>query len=163
MKVALIMGSDSDWSVLEKTSHTLKQFGIEQEVRVLSAHRTPEDAANFAALAEERGIDMIIAAAGMAAHLAGAMAAHSALPVIGIPIQSGSMNGMDALLSTVMMPPGVPVACVGVNAAQNAALLAVQILSVKDADLRKKFKLYKEDMKDAVRKKDEALAKKLAQ
>jgi 5-(carboxyamino)imidazole ribonucleotide mutase len=130
-KVAIIMGSDSDFPVLKATIKRLKSFGIETQVHVLSAHRTPDEAAAFARNAEQAGVEVIIAAAGMAAHLAGVLAANTPLPVIGIPMKSSQLDGMDALLSTVMMPPGVPVATVGINGADNAALLALQMLSIK--------------------------------
>lgn len=138
-KVAVIMGSDSDLPVVEKAINTLKEYGVPYEVHVYSAHRTPEEARTFAVGARENGFGAIIAAAGMAAHLAGAMAANTTLPVIGIPIKSGDLGGMDALLSTVMMPSGMPVATVAVNGAANAALLAVQILAVTDEALAEKL------------------------
>lgn len=138
-KVAVIMGSDSDLPVVEKAINTLKEYGVPYEVHVYSAHRTPEEARAFAVNARDNGFGAIIAAAGMAAHLAGAMAANTTLPVIGIPVKSGDLGGMDALLSTVMMPPGMPVATVAVNGAANAALLAVQILAVTDETLAEKL------------------------
>lgn len=138
-KVGILMGSDSDLPVLEKAFSTLESLQIPFEVHVYSAHRTPKEAKEFSAGARNRGFGVIIAAAGMAAHLAGAVAANTTLPVIGIPVKSSNFDGMDALLSTVMMPPGMPVATVGVNAAQNAALLAAQILSVEDAALAEKL------------------------
>ena len=162
MKVAMIMGSDSDWPILEKAEVIFKKFGIECVVRVLSAHRTPHDAAHFAQTAHENGIEVILAAAGMSAHLAGVMAAHTVLPIIGIPIRNGAMNGMDALLSTVMMPPGVPVACVGIDAGMNAALLAVQMLSIKYSALREKLSDYKQEMEASVREKERKLFEKRA-
>ena len=138
-KVAVIMGSDSDLPVVEKAINTLKEYGVPTEVHVYSAHRTPEEAAAFSKSARENGFGVIIAAAGMAAHLAGAIAANTTLPVIGIPCSSKVLEGMDALLSTVMMPPGIPVATVGVNTAKNAALLAIEILAVTDEELQKKL------------------------
>ena len=138
-KVGILMGSDSDLPVLEKAFSTLESLQIPFEVHVYSAHRTPKEAKEFSAGARDNGFGVIIAAAGMAAHLAGAVAANTTLPVIGIPVKSSNFDGMDALLSTVMMPPGMPVATVGVNAAQNAALLAAQILSVEDAALAEKL------------------------
>ncbi len=138
-KVAIIMGSDSDLPVVEKAINTLAEFGVPHEVHVFSAHRTPEESKEFSQNAKENGFGVIIAAAGMAAHLAGAIAANTLLPVIGIPIKAAAFDGMDALLSTVMMPPGIPVATVGVNGAQNAALLAIQILAVEDASLSEKL------------------------
>ena len=138
-KVAIIMGSDSDLPVVEKAINTLAEFGVPYEVHVYSAHRTPEESKEFSQKAKENGFGVIIAAAGMAAHLAGAIAANTLLPVIGIPVKAAAFDGMDALLSTVMMPPGIPVATVGVNGAQNAALLAIQILAVEDASLSEKL------------------------
>ena len=133
--VAVVMGSKSDLPIAEKAVAVLQEYGVGAEVRVLSAHRCPEQAREFAASARESGFSVIIAAAGMAAHLAGAMAANTTLPVIGIPCRSGGLGGMDALLSTVMMPSGIPVAAVAVDGAKNAALLAVQILAVADGEL----------------------------
>lgn len=138
-KVAIIMGSDSDLPVVEKAINTLADFEVPYEVHVYSAHRTPEESKAFSQNAKENGFGVIIAAAGMAAHLAGAIAANTVLPVIGIPVKAQAFDGMDALLSTVMMPPGIPVATVGVNGAQNAALLAIQILAVEDASLSEKL------------------------
>lgn len=138
-KVAIIMGSDSDLPIVEKAITTLAEFEVPYEVHVFSAHRTPDEAAKFSENAANAGFGVIIAAAGMAAHLAGAIAARTVLPVIGIPISSKVLDGTDALLSTVMMPPGMPVATVGINGAQNAALLAVQILAVDDALLTEKL------------------------
>ena len=137
--VAVVMGSKSDLPIAEKAVAVLQEYGIGAEVRVLSAHRCPEQAREFAASARESGFSVIIAAAGMAAHLAGAMAANTTLPVIGIPCRSGGLGGMDALLSTVMMPSGIPVAAVAVDGAKNAALLAVQILAVADENLARKL------------------------
>ena len=134
-KVAIIMGSDSDLPVVQKAVDTLKSYGVPFEVHVYSAHRTPDEAATFAASARENGFGVIIAAAGMAAHLAGALAARTTLPVIGIPVTAKYLAGMDALLSTVQMPSGIPVATVAINGAANAALLAIQILAVSDATL----------------------------
>ena len=134
-KIAIIMGSDSDLPVLEGAIRTLDQFGVPCEVRVLSAHRTPAEAAAFARSARENGFGAMIAAAGMAAHLAGAIAANTTLPVIGIPCKSSVLDGMDALLSTVQMPSGIPVATVAINGAVNAALLAAQILAVSEPAL----------------------------
>ncbi len=133
------MGSDSDLPVVEKAIDTLKDFGVPYEVHVFSAHRTPLEAAEFSKNARKNGFGAIIAAAGMAAHLAGAVAANTTLPVIGIPVKSASLDGMDALLSTVMMPPGIPVATVGINGAANAALLCIEILSVEDETLAQKL------------------------
>ena len=134
-KAAVIMGSDSDLPVVKKAVDTLKAYGVPHEVHVFSAHRTPDEAAEFAANARENGFGVIIAAAGMAAHLAGALAARTTLPVIGIPIRAKNLEGIDALLSTVQMPTGIPVAAVAIDGAANAALLAVQILAVEDKSL----------------------------
>ena len=138
-KVAIIMGSDSDIPIVEKGVNVLKEFGVPFEVHVYSAHRTPEEAGVFASSAKQNGFGVIIAAAGMAAHLAGALAARTTLPVIGIPCKSSALDGMDALLSTVQMPTGVPVATVAINGAGNAALLAIQMLALSDEDLAKKL------------------------
>lgn len=134
-KVGIIMGSASDLPVVRKAAETLREFGVPSEVHVYSAHRTPEEAGFFARTARERGFGAIIAAAGMAAHLAGAIAANTTLPVIGIPLKSKAMDGVDALLSTVQMPSGIPVATVAVDGAVNAALLAIEILAVEDKGL----------------------------
>lgn len=139
MKVAVVMGSDSDLPVVEKAFSVFKEYGVAFEVRVLSAHRTPVEAREFALNAQKNGFGVIIAAAGKAAHLAGAMAANSTLPVIGIPVKSSTLDGLDALLSTVQMPSGIPVATVAIDGAQNAALLAVQILAVSDKALADKL------------------------
>ncbi|MBR5515953.1 MAG: 5-(carboxyamino)imidazole ribonucleotide mutase [Clostridia bacterium] len=138
-KIAVIMGSTSDMPVVEKAVNTLKDFGVSTEVRVMSAHRTPEAAREFAINARANGFGAIICAAGMAAHLAGAFAANTTLPVIGIPVKGPSFDGMDALLSTVQMPSGMPVATVAINGAANAALLAIQMLAIEDAELAKKL------------------------
>lgn len=143
-KVAIIMGSDSDLPIVQKGVEVLKNFGVPYEVHVYSAHRTPDEAGVFASKAEENGFGVLIAAAGMAAHLAGAIAARTTLPVIGIPCKSSVLDGMDALLSTVQMPSGVPVATVAINGATNAALLAVQILALSDSELNAKLKAKKE-------------------
>ncbi|KAF5033343.1 N5-carboxyaminoimidazole ribonucleotide mutase [bioreactor metagenome] len=162
MKVAIIMGSDSDFQVVEKGYNILKDFGVEVDVRVISAHRTPDEAINFAKNAEQNGYELLIGAAGKAAHLPGVLAGCTPLPVIGVPIRSTELDGMDALLAIVQMPPGVPVATVAINGADNAALLAVQILSVKYEDLRMKFKEYKKQMAEKVIEKDKKLSEKLA-
>ena len=146
MKVAVIMGSKSDLPVLKPTIDTLKEFGIEVEAHVMSAHRTPELAADFAKNAKDNGVEVIIAAAGKAAHLAGVIAGHSILPVIGLPIKSSTMDGLDSLLSTVQMPEGIPVATVAINGGKNAALLAVQILALKYDTLSDLLYKFKEDM-----------------
>ena len=139
-KVAVIMGSDSDLPVVEKAVDTLRQFDVPCEVHVYSAHRTPEEARAFAAAARDNGFGVIIAAAGKAAHLAGAIAANTTLPVIGIPIKSSTLDGIDALLSTVQMPSGIPVATVAIDGAVNAALLSMEILAVEDEDLSRRLR-----------------------
>jgi len=161
MKVAIIMGSDSDFPIVEKGYKILKDFGVEVTVRVISAHRTPDEAINFAKNAEANGYELIIGAAGKAAHLPGVLAGCTPLPVIGIPIKSSELDGMDALLAIVQMPPGVPVATVAINGADNAALLAIQILSVKYEELREKFKLYKKQMAEKVFEKNKKINDKL--
>ena len=138
-KVGIVMGSTSDLPVVEKAIAVLQEYGVPVEVRVLSAHRCPNEAREFAASARESGFSVLIAAAGMAAHLAGALAANTTLPVIGIPCKSTNLDGMDALLSTVMMPSGIPVATVAINGGVNAALLAAQILAVSDPELAAKL------------------------
>ena len=138
-KVAVIMGSDSDLPIVEKAINTLKEYGVPHEVHIYSAHRTPTEAKTFAESARANGFGVIICAAGMAAHLAGAFAANTTLPVIGIPMKSTNLDGIDALLSTVQMPSGMPVATVAINGAVNAALLSIQILAVEDSDLAKVF------------------------
>ncbi len=138
-KVGIIMGRDSDLPVVEKAINTLKEYGVPCEVHVFSAHRTPVEARDFSVNARKNGFGAIIAAAGMAAHLAGAIAANTTLPVIGIPVKSKNLDGMDALLSTVQMPTGIPVATVAIDGAANAALIAIQILAVSDEELAKKL------------------------
>ncbi|HIS71825.1 MAG TPA: 5-(carboxyamino)imidazole ribonucleotide mutase [Candidatus Scatomorpha pullicola] len=160
-KVAVIMGSDSDWPVVEKAVRQLKELGIGVEVRVMSAHRTPEQAREFAVNARKNGFGAIIAAAGKAAHLAGALAANTTLPVIGIPVKSSTLDGLDALLSTVQMPSGIPVATVAIDGAQNAALLAAEILAAADDELAAKLDKMREDMCAATLAKDAALQEKL--
>ena len=153
-KVAIIMGSDSDLPVLESAIKTLQQFDVPMEVRVLSAHRTPVEAADFARNARANGFGAIIAAAGKAAHLAGAMAAGTTLPVIGIPVKSSTLDGLDALLSTVQMPSGMPVATVAIDGAANAALLAIQILAVSDAALADQLEAFRKENSEKVLAKD---------
>lgn len=160
-KVAVIMGSDSDWPVVEKAVRQLKELGIGVEVRIMSAHRTPEQAREFAMNARKNGFGAIIAAAGKAAHLAGALAANTTLPVIGIPVKSSTLDGLDALLSTVQMPSGIPVATVAIDGAQNAALLAAEILAAADDELAAKLDKMREDMCAATLAKDAALQEKL--
>ena len=156
MKVAIIMGSNSDWPVLEAAEKTLKEFGVETEVVVASAHRTPDVVQNFAK--GDRGVEVIIAAAGAAAHLGGFIAAFTTVPVIGIPINATPLAGMDALLSFVQMPSGVPVATMAINGAKNAALFAIQILSVKYPELVEKLAEHRATMREEVRAKGEKLA-----
>ena len=160
-KVAIVMGSDSDLPVAQKAADTLKAFGVPFEAHIFSAHRTPEQAAAFARGARENGFGAIIAAAGMAAHLAGALAANTTLPVIGIPIKGGAMDGLDALLATVQMPSGIPVATVALNGGVNAALLAVQILAVEDGELQIKLEQKRRADAETVLKKDAAIASSL--
>jgi 5-(carboxyamino)imidazole ribonucleotide mutase len=159
--VGIVMGSDSDWPTLAAAADTLAEFGIACEARVLSAHRTPKQAEQYARSATDRGLRVIIAAAGGAAHLAGAMAANTPLPVIGVPVPWGTLGGFDALLSTVQMPPGVPVATVGIAAAQNAGVLAAQIIAVSDAAMLKKVLKYKQGLADKAAAKDAILQKTL--
>ncbi len=157
LKVAVVMGSDSDFETMRPAFSTLREFGVRFEVRVISAHRTPERAARFASEAKASGFGAIIAAAGKAAHLAGVLAAHTTLPVIGVPIKSSTLDGLDALLSTVQMPSGVPVATVAIDGAANAALLAVQILALSDSALAEKLDEYKKRLAEETARKDEAL------
>ncbi len=159
-KVAVIMGSDSDLPVVEKAVAKLAEFGVPCEVHVYSAHRTPAEAANFSMKARGRGFGVIIAAAGKAAHLAGAIAANTTLPVIGIPIKSSTLDGLDALLATVQMPSGIPVATVAIDGAENAALLAVSILSVSDKTLAAKLTLYRKAAAESVLSKNRAVEEK---
>ena len=156
-KVAVIMGSDSDFPVVKGCIKTLKSFGIETDVRVMSAHRTPEAAAEFSANARENGFGVIIAAAGKAAHLAGVLAAHTVLPVIGIPIKSSTLDGLDALLATVQMPKGIPVATVAIDGADNAAYLALQMLALSDDALSRKLLDFKVKMAEEVMSKNDKL------
>lgn len=160
-KVLILMGSDSDFDVVKKAAKVLKEMDISYEIDVCSAHRTPEKARKYAEEAEKNGVEVIIAAAGMAAHLAGFLAAHTTTPVIGVPIASGALNGFDALLSTVQMPPGVPVATVGINAAENAGWLACEILSLKDPQLKEKLKSKRKEMFDKVIEKSNKIKSKV--
>ena len=158
-KVGILMGSDSDLPVLQKAFDTLESLQIPFEVHVYSAHRTPKEAKEFSENARANGFGVIIAAAGMAAHLAGAVAANTTLPVIGIPVKSAQLDGMDALLSTVMMPPGMPVATVGINGAQNAALLAAQIIAVEDGAVAEKLDKMRKDNAAKILAKNENVSK----
>lgn len=158
-KIAVIMGSESDLPVMEQAVEVLERFGVPFEVHVLSAHRSPEAVAQFARDAESRGLQVLIAGAGGAAHLAGALSAHTTLPVIGVPIPTDQMGGMDSLLSTVQMPAGVPVACMGLgeSGAGNSAVMAIEILAVADADLGERLHKYKEEMVAQVQDQDSRL------
>lgn len=156
-KVAVIMGSDSDLPVVEKAINTLKNFGIPFEVHVYSAHRTPAESRSFIVNARNNGFGVIIAAAGKAAHLAGALAAGTTLPVIGIPVKSSTLDGLDALLSTVQMPSGIPVATVAIDGAENAALLAAQIIAVEDSELAEKLDCAREAAREKVLAKDKEI------
>lgn len=162
-KVAVIMGSDSDWPNVKAACSQLKAFGIPFEAHILSAHRTPAEAADFAKNARRNGFGVIICAAGMAAHLAGAFAANTTLPVIGIPMKGGVMDGLDALLATVQMPSGIPVATVALNGAKNAAVLAAQILAVSDEELAAKLDSARADMGTQIAEKEAKLQAELEQ
>lgn len=155
--VGIVLGSESDLPVMEETARILRDFGVTYDITIASAHRSPELAAEYARTAEERGIAVIVAGAGMAAHLPGVLASYTCLPVIGVPLQGSALNGMDALYSIVQMPPGVPVAAVAINGARNAALLAVQLLGIKDPQLREKFRVYKKELAEGVARKAEKL------
>ena len=157
IQVAILMGSDSNYPVMQKSEEFLKEFNISYETRVLSAHRTPKQTIQFISSAEKRGVKVFIAGAGGAAHLPGIIAAHTILPVIGVPILSKSMNGLDSLLSIVQMPAGVPVATVAIDGAKNAALLAIQILAIANKDISKRFSVYKKKLEKEVLKKDKLL------
>ena len=160
-KVAIIMGSDSDLPVVKPAWEELKKLGIPCEAHVMSAHRTPAAAAEFSKNARANGFGVIIAAAGMAAHLAGALAANTTLPIIGIPVKGGAMDALDALLATVMMPSGIPVATVAINGAKNAAVLAAQMLAIEDAELAAKLDAARQDMAAQIEAKDKALQQQL--
>lgn len=160
-KVAILMGSDSDFGVMSKAVSVLKEFGIPVEVHVYSAHRTPEKVAEFATNAKDNGFGVIIAGAGMAAALAGVVAGHTTLPVIGVPLKSNVLEGVDALLSTVMMPSGIPVATVAIDGSKNAAYLAVQILAVNDEELAKKVLENRQKQSAAVLVKDQEIQEKV--
>lgn len=162
-KAAVIMGSDSDFETMKACIKTLKKFGIAVEAHVISAHRTPERAEEFAKGARENGFDVIIAAAGKAAHLAGVIAAYTTLPVIGVPMKSSTLDGLDSLLSIVQMPSGIPVATVAVGGSENAGILAAQILSLKYEALAEKLLDFKKELADKVAKKDAALQKEVAE
>lgn len=157
MKVGVVMGSDSDFPVMKKALDIFKQFDVEYEILLASAHRTPTAVREFISTAENRGISAIVAGAGMAAHLPGVIASYTTLPVIGVPLESGSLKGMDALLSIVQMPSGMPVATMAINGAKNAALFAIQIGAVSDTTLAAKYKSYRMDMADQVMEKNQKL------
>jgi len=157
-KVSIIMGSTSDLPVMEKAAVLLNEFEVPFEINALSAHRTPQEVEAFASNARENGIEVIIAAAGMAAHLPGVIASMTTIPVIGVPINA-TLDGMDALLAIVQMPPGIPVATVGINASLNAAILAIQMLAVSDQGLQTKLKIYKESLKNKIVEANEQLSK----
>lgn len=163
VQVAIVMGSDSDWPKIEGAAKALAEFGVGCEVRVMSAHRTPHVVADFASTARDRGVRVIIAAAGGSAHLAGVVAAHTTLPVIGLPVPTEELGGLDSLLSTVQMPGDVPVACVavGMGGPRNAGLLAVQMLALADAGLADKFAAFKKSLVDKIGAKDKALQDKI--
>ncbi|XP_060085885.1 N5-carboxyaminoimidazole ribonucleotide mutase-like [Ylistrum balloti] len=160
MKILIIIGSQSDLTTVNKTKERLNEFGIEAEVRIASAHRTPYKTESLVKQAEEQGHELIIAAAGLAAHLPGVCAAHTTLPVIGIPVENGPLKGVDSLYSIVMMPPGVPVACMGIGSsgADNAAIFATQILSLKYPELKEALKKFKVQMSEKVEKADQSLS-----
>ena len=155
--VGILMGSDSDLPVMEKAAEVLKEMGIPFELDISSAHRLPDKTADYARTARDRGIEVLIAGAGMAAHLAGALASQTTLPVIGVPLKSGALDGVDALYSTVQMPPGVPVATVGVDGAKNAAYLACEILSIKYPDIAKKLEAFRARTRKSLEKKSKTL------
>ncbi len=160
-KVGILMGSKSDFDVVKPAVEVLKKFGVEAEVRVISAHRTPEEAHEFASSARKNGLEAIICAAGKAAHLGGVIAAYTTLPVIGLPVKTDMMGGLDSLLSIVQMPSGIPVATVGVNGGENAGLLALQILGVKYPDIAEKLQAYKDGMREKINADDRALQESL--
>ncbi|SFM94015.1 5-(carboxyamino)imidazole ribonucleotide mutase [Thermodesulforhabdus norvegica] len=160
-RVAVVMGSKSDLEVMQEAIEVLKEFGVPHEVRILSAHRVPDDVADFSEKAASRGIRVVIAGAGWAAHLAGSIAARTVLPVIGVPVDSSPLKGWDALLSTVQMPPGIPVATVSVGkgGARNAAYLAIEILALTDENLQRKLTAFREEIREKVRRADRELQK----
>lgn len=157
--ISIIMGSDSDLPVLKDAAKTLEEFAVTFEIKIISAHRNPAGLNQYCQSAQDKGVKIFIAAAGGAAHLAGVIAAHTTLPVIGIPVKAWSLEGLDSLLSTVQMPPGVPVATVGINGAKNAAILAIQILALSDDNLKNKLSGYKQKWKELLEKKTDELDK----
>ena len=158
--VGILMGSDSDLPVMEKAAEVFREMGVPYEMDISSAHRLPEKTAHYAKTARERGLEVLIAGAGMAAHLAGVLAAHTTLPVIGVPLKSGALEGVDALYSTVQMPPGIPVATVGIDGAKNAAYLACEILSIKYPEIAKKLEDFRAKMRKELEEKSKALKQK---
>lgn len=158
--VGILMGSESDIPIMEKAGQVLNEMGISYEMEISSAHRLPEKTTRYARRARERGIEVLIAGAGMAAHLAGVLASHTTLPVIGVPIKSGALNGADSLYSTVQMPPGIPVATVGIDGAKNAAYLACEILSIKYPEITKKLEDFRSKMKKTLEEKSRELKRK---
>jgi len=155
--VGILMGSESDLPIMEKAAEILKEMGVSYEIGISSAHRSPEKTAHYAKTARKRGLEVLIAGAGMAAHLAGVLASHTTLPVIGVPIKSGALNGADALYSTVQMPPGVPVATVGIDGSKNAAYLACEILSIKYPEIAKKLEAFRSRMRKSLEEKSKTL------
>ncbi len=161
IKVGILMGSDSDLPIMQKASEVLRELGIGYEMDISSAHRTPEKVIQYVKDIRKRGIEVIIAGAGMAAHLAGFIAAHTTLPVIGVPIRSGALAGIDSLYSTVQMPPGIPVATVAIDGAKNAAYLAAEILSIKYEEITRRLEDQRQDMRNSIEEKSKRLKKKL--
>jgi 5-(carboxyamino)imidazole ribonucleotide mutase len=157
--IGILMGSESDLPVMKKAAEVLREIEVSYEIDISSAHRLPEKTATYAMTARDRGIEVLIAGAGMAAHLAGVLAAHTTLPVIGVPLKSGALEGVDALYSTVQMPPGIPVATVGIDGAKNAAYLACEILSIKYPEIAKKLEDFRKKMRKELEEKSEALKK----
>jgi 5-(carboxyamino)imidazole ribonucleotide mutase len=160
--VGIVMGSDSDLAVMEKAAEVLKEMAVPHEMDISSAHRLPEKTANYARTARERGIEVLIAGAGMAAHLAGVLASYTTLPVIGVPLKSGALEGVDALYSTVQMPPGVPVATVGIDGARNAAYLACEILSIKYPEIAERLERFRVETRKSLEEKSKRLKEKSA-
>lgn len=157
--VGILMGSESDLPVMEKAAEALKEMGVPYEIDIISAHRLPEKTAHYAKTARNRGMEVLIAGAGMAAHLAGVLASHTTLPVIGVPLRSGALDGVDALYSTIQMPPGIPVATVAIDGAKNAAYLACEILSIKYPEVAKKLEDFRFNMRKTLEKKSKDLKK----
>ncbi len=157
--IGILMGSESDLPIMEKAEEVLKEMGVSYEMEISSAHRLPEKTARYAKAARNRGVEVLIAGAGMAAHLAGVLASHTTLPVVGVPIKSGALNGADALYSTVQMPPGVPVATVGIDGAKNAAYLACEILSIKYPEMVKRLEDFRSRTRKSLEEKSKAIKK----